>query len=158
MSKNHLVQKVKVQGIKIVSVRKQQNMIEFLSTLYREHKCSIDELKDEMNKSRRTIFRMIEQVDRYSVIVKHSLPNSCIQLYFNRKLNEKKLDSVFEDNKETPLVYLFLKSLIREIKISEIQTMFDCSEFEAKRMRNLIFDTTAYGDMEYDEKDLDDEE
>lgn len=155
MEKNHFVKNIETQDVKIVSIRKQQNILEFLSILY-VNKRYVNDLEREMNCSRRTIFRMIEQVEPYSVIIKHSMPNFCNRLYFNRKLNEKALDSVFKVHKETPLVYLFLKSLIREIKIAEIQTMFNCSEFEAKRMRNLIFDVTAYGDIEYEEKELDD--
>lgn len=136
-----------------LSVSRQQNLIELLEYIFDGRYSSLSELMFEFFRGRRTVYRMLTVVNPYGAIISSLDLNFRTTFSFNRNLSEKELDRVFEMKKDTPLVYLYLKSLIRElngsrVNISEIQEIFACTKRQAISKRNQIFEAAHHGDFE----------
>jgi len=134
---------------KKISKATQQNLIEMLTYLYRESSFTIDRMAHELDKSRRTVFRFIETINSLYPAVVSSL-NFCdgqVRLSFAKKISEKELDDAFAKNNNLPIIYIFLKSLIRPIYVQEIQDALNINRKAAAKIIENIADCSPYGDF-----------
>ena len=152
------MKKIKQNSGKSICIRIQQDMIELLENVFFETK-SIEELTSIMDKSRSTVYRLIRGMQTYGAFAIHLDEKFHSFLTFANKLNESEIDRAFANNQQTPLVYIFLKALIRkeqknELKLAEIQQLLGLSsQKEAVKIRNSILNTTYLGNFQIDNSD-----
>ncbi|MCR5260783.1 MAG: hypothetical protein K6C94_02980 [Candidatus Gastranaerophilales bacterium] len=139
---------------KPVSVKLQSDMIELLGILYSTGTKTVEELKTIMTKSRSTIFRLLRGVICYEALVaKQDEITFYTKLKFANRLSESAIFRAFNADRRTPLVFIFLMSVLRKeqgsfVRLSEIAEWLGCDEKEAVRMRNLVLKCTGFGEFE----------
>ena len=144
--------------MKKFSISNQQNMIQMISSLYLESGFTINDMAKMLNKTRRTVFRYLKHINDFApIILSYMDSDDNVHFKLVDKISEKTVDFAFSQNKTMPLIYLFLVSLCRKIKIGDIEIMFSCSKKEALNMRKKIFDSTHLGNIEYEEKELEED-
>ena len=144
--------------MKKFSIANQLNMIEMISSVYFESGFTISDIAQILNRKRRTVYRYLKSINDFApIILTYVDSDDKTHLKLMEKISEKTVDLAFSKNQTMPLIYLFLLSLCREIKIADIEIMFKCSKNKAIKMRNHIFNTTNLGNIEHTDEDLDTE-
>jgi len=123
----------------------QMNLIEMISALYCES-FTINDMAKRLNKSRRTVYRFISLINSFTpIIFTYVDVEKRVHLKLNKKFSEKSVEHAFVNRHQAPLVYVFLKSLVKPVYIAEIQKALKVTQRAVIKIIQSIADCSPYG-------------
>lgn len=137
----------------------QQNMIEMISYIYLEpNKYNVYSLAKEMNKSERTILRMIKDINDFCPIIRSNFyeAEDFAYRHIDEYISESYLDKCYKISSNSPMLYLFLIMLLnRELTASEIMNKINLkNRAQVQKFMDNILDASSIIDCNFKEEDI----
>lgn len=139
-------QEIKKTSERKMSIAHQQNLVEMFGYIYlNPNKHNVYTLAHEMSKSRRTILRMIDDINAFCPYIIRSLNENdgCVYYSIKERFSETDLDSFFKKSNVAPVLYIFLTFLlIKPLTVKEVMQKLGISQKKATLLINQILDAS----------------
>ena len=136
----------------------QQNLIEMFSYIYYyPNYHTYYSLAKEMSKSKRTIQRMIEDINTFCpnlIATKTDFMGRVKLREVSYGISEEYLDACYNKTNNAPLLYIYLVMMLnRPVTLQDIMRKLGIKESDAKKIAKKLLDTTASIDVAEDDSE-----